>query len=41
MKEETPVPPPFTLKVPEIVGAKVKAPAVFVMLRPMVWPLVV
>src|SRR3989344_8247354 len=38
---EEAVPPPAIARVPDIVGAKVKAPAVFVMLRPTVWPLVV
>jgi hypothetical protein len=34
--EESPVPPPVTPSVPEIVGAKVKAPAELVMLSPIV-----
>lgn len=39
--EERPVPPPWTERVPDMVGLKTKAPAVLVILRPIVCPLVV
>lgn len=41
VKEVRPVPPPDTPSVPLMVGARVKAPATLVMLRPTVRPLVV